>query len=162
MDNFKETVETYVNKYKKVEEVFGDRMSERGSIIYSTKKQDMTEHWDVQVNETKYDVKALKKLLRSDQKPNENFHWVELKNVVGKLGWLYSGISTHLSFESEDYWIIVKKSELQNFIADKCKNKEKADMPSLYKFYNRKGRKDLLTLVKTIDLMFLAEEIIKK
>jgi hypothetical protein len=160
--NFKTIVETYVEKYKPIEHVFGDRMSERGVVIYADKKQDIQEHWDVQVNDIKYDVKGLKKVLRSDVNENENIHWIELKNVIGKLGWLYSGLSTHLCFETNDYWVIVSKIKLQEFIAEKCKGKEVANFPTLYKFYTRKDRQDIITLVKTIDLMYLADEILIK
>lgn len=152
----------YVIKFKKSEYEFGQSMTDRGIITYSSREQDMIEHWDVQVNDIKYDVKSIKKINRNDEVVNENIHWIELKNVNGKLGWLYVGLSTHIVFELEDYWVIVLKTKLQEFIAEKCKDKIKCDKPSLYKLYTRKDRKDMITLVKTIDLIYISEEFIKK
>ena len=161
-NNFKNIIETYVEENRVIEHNFAERLSNRGNVVYPSQEQDMFEHWDVQINDIKYDVKALKKINRNDEGVNENIHWVELKNVNGKLGWLYAGISTHISFETNEYWIIVSKVKLQEFIAEKCKDKVVCDRPLLYKFYTRKDRKDIVTLVKTIDLMYISDEIIKK
>jgi hypothetical protein len=129
-------------------------------IIESTTEQDMNERWDFQVN-LKFDVKGLKKIRRSDTKTDENFHYIELKNVNGKNGWLY-GEATHFSFETNDYWVIIEKNKLQNFIKQKCKDKIKCAVPTLYQLYTRKNRKDVIVLVKTIDLMAIADFIISK
>jgi hypothetical protein len=131
------------------------------SVVNSNKEQDINEHWDVQLN-FKIDVKSLKKISRSDYEKNEFYHFVELKNVNGDLGWLY-GNADFFAFETNEYWILVSKEHLQDFIS-KNVSKTKVDSVDkcLYCLYNRDKRKDLITMVKTIDLMFISTEIIKK
>ena len=147
----------YVEKFKKEEIAFGKILGTLGDVKMSTDEEDMKEHWDLKL-EIRYDVKAMKKVRRSDAFPNENIHWVELKNVNGELGWLY-GDANKFSFETEDYWIEVDKIKLQDFIKSKCKNKERCNSPELYKLYQREGRKDMITLVKTIDLIFISDKM---
>ena len=53
-------------------------------IILPTKEQDINEHWDVSINDIKFDIKALKKVKRSDADTNQEIHWVEIENVHGK------------------------------------------------------------------------------
>lgn len=125
-----------------------------------TNDEDMFEHWDVSAN-IKFDVKGVKKISRNDNQTNENIHYVEFKNVNGESGWLY-GKADKFAFETDDYWIIVTKDKLQKFIHEKCKDKIMCERPELYKIYSRKNRKDKMTLVKTLDLMFLSDMVIVK
>lgn len=126
---------------------------------WATKDQDVFDHWDFQVN-FKVDVKGLKKLKRSDENTNENIHWIELINVLGNKGWLY-GEADFFAFETNKYWVVVEKYKLQDWIA-KNVSKELMQAPTLYKLYNRKGSKDIITLVSTHDLYFLSEEVLEK
>lgn len=130
------------------------------NVTPSTKEEDMYEHWDLNIG-VKIDVKSLKKESRSDLFYNENFHWVELKNVRGKLSWLY-GDADFFAFETEEYWVIVEKLRLQEFIANKTKEKEISTSKDPYELYRREGRKDIIVKVKTIDLFYLATKILKK
>ena len=150
----------YVKKFKVIEDNFARVIKDMGEISPSTTEQDIHEHWDVKLD-IKFDVKAVKKVNRSDGETDETIHWVELINVRGNKGWLY-GEADYFAFELDDYWVVVSKESLQNFIAEKCKTKEKSERPELYKLYNRAGRSDMITLVKTIDLMYISEQIIKK
>lgn len=127
----------------------------------STEIEDITEHWDIKV-ETKIDVKGLKKIKRTDVFNDENYHYVEIVNVNGDLGWLY-GDCDAFAFETFTHWIIVDKKILQEFIS-KTVIKFKVDSPdkALYCLYSREGRKDKITLVKTLDLVFIASDLIKK
>lgn len=126
----------------------------------STKEEDMYQHWDLKID-TKIDIKSLKKENRYDPTYNENFHYVEIKNVNNDLGWLY-GKADYFAFELENYWLIVDKIKLQNFIKEKCTGKEIGSKKDLYALYRRENRKDVIVKVKTIDLMFLSSQIIKK
>jgi len=150
----------YVKEFKKVEEQFASTINHLGEIREASKEEDMVEHWDINLS-LRFDVKAIKKVNRFDDKPNENIHWVEIKNVNGDKGWLY-GEAEYFAFETEDYWVIVEKVKLQEFVAEKYKDKERSTTPTLYKLYKREGRKDTITLVKTLDLIYIAEKIIKK
>jgi hypothetical protein len=153
-------IEGFVKTFKKVEDAFADYIKSLGEVSRSTKEEDINEHWDVKLN-VKFDVKAIKKTNRYDEYPNENIHWVELLNVHGRKGWLY-GEADYFSFETEDYWLIVSKEKLQEFISVKCKDKIYVSKPELYKLYSRANRQDTITLIKTIDLCYLAEKIFKK
>lgn len=130
------------------------------NVTPSTKEEDMYEHWDLKI-EAKIDVKSLKKESRSDLFYNENFHWVEIKNVHGKLSWLY-GDADFFAFETEDYWVIVEKITLQNFIAEKAKDKEVGSSKDPYELYSRDGRKDVIMKIKTIDLFNLSTKTLRK
>ncbi|MGA1702645.1 MAG: hypothetical protein ACO393_04085 [Methylophilaceae bacterium] len=123
----------------------------------ATKEQDIKEHWDFNV---RYDVKMIKRKKRNEGF-DENIHWVELRNVNGDKGWLY-GEADYFSFEVLDYWIVVSKNNLTKFISEKCASKKWSNKPELYKLYQRNGRKDIITMVKTIDLMYICSEILKK
>jgi hypothetical protein len=150
----------YLNDFKKIEDNFADSIRSLGEIKNATQTEDINEHWDIKLS-LRFDVKAIKKVNRFDDKPNENIHWVELRNVNGDRGWLY-GDAEYFVFEVDDYWILVEKISLQDLIANKCKTKEYSSTPSLYKLYKREGRKDIITLVKTLDLVYIAEKLIKK
>jgi hypothetical protein len=118
-------------------------------------------HWDLKLFNEKIDVKGLRKPCRSENLPDENFHYVELKNVQGNLGWLY-GEADVFAFELQHSWVIVQKDLLQEFIKEKCSHKTKVDSPELYKLYTRHERKDVITLVKSLDLCQISREIVKK
>ena len=124
-----------------------------------TDQQDMDEHWDFKT-ELKIDVKGMKKQKKSDSEPNENIHWIELKNVLGKLGWLY-GKADFFAFETKKYWVIVDKTKLQNWVA---KNiiKEIKPTPTMYYLYNRATSHDVITLVSIHDLYYLSDLVISK
>ena len=66
----------FLAKGKMVERAFTKVLSNHK---LSTEKEDITEHWDISTN-IKFDVKGLKKTKRSDDEPNENIHWLEIKN----------------------------------------------------------------------------------
>ena len=152
----------YIKKFlksgKAVEQEFAKLFENTES---SSVEEDIHEHWDILIK-YKIDVKGLKKIRRNDSIVNENIHWVEIKSVKGLSGWLYSKETDYFAFETEDYWVIVEKSSLQEFIANKCKKKEYSRVPQLYKLYRRENRLDVITLVKTIDLIYISETIIRK
>ena len=126
-------------------------------IFDASREEDMKEHWDFGV---KFDVKMMKSVKRH-QKRDENIHWVELKNVNGEKGWLY-GEADFFSFETTDYWIVVNKETLQDFIQKRCTDTTVLPTPTMYRMYQRKGRQDIITLVKSIDLMYISSLVIEK
>jgi hypothetical protein len=48
------------------------------------------------------------------------------------------------------------------YIEGLTENSEQSLKPTVYRLYQRTGRKDLLTVVPTVDLMAISEAIIKK
>lgn len=158
-------VKENARKYKRQEIEFAALAGQFGEVSFSTSQQDMSEHWDVKlVNKGKTvltDVKAMKKRNREDSTPDETIHYIELFNVSGKKGWLY-GKADCFAFETTDQYIVVEKKPLQDFIAEKCKDKIHSNKPELYKLYKREGRNDLIVLVETNDLIKIAKRILKK
>jgi hypothetical protein len=138
-------------KYQEVERKFAGAIDMFNSVSFANMEEDISEHWDVKID-LKVDVKAMRKVNRTDDHPNENIHYVEFKNVHGDRGWLY-GKADYFAFETQSYYIMVPKIRLQEFVAKKCASKE---------FSIRQGRKDLITMVKTIDLMYLSDKVIEK
>lgn len=130
------------------------------NAIKSTYEQDINEHWDVEIT-SKIDVKGLKKIRRSDKDVNENIHWLEIKGVTGHLGSVYSEHVEYFAFETIKYWVIVDKLKLQKLISENV-IKEYVDEPKFYHLYKREDRLDVLTLVPTLDLVYISEKIIKK
>jgi hypothetical protein len=128
----------------------------------ATTQEDMHEHWDV-MSETgmKFDVKAMKKWKRSDPEPTDRIHYVELRNVRGELGWLY-GQADYIAFETRAHWIVVPRKKLVYFVEGVTENNERSDKPAVYKLYQREGRKDLMTVIPTMDLLAISEVIINK
>lgn len=136
----------------------------QNNVVYSNSKQDINEHWDYKVTDSdgktyKYDVKGIKRINREDALPNEHYHFIEIKNVNGDKGWAY-GDADFFKFETEEYWITVSKDKLQELIKTKTvKQYVTSPDKALYCLYQRAGRKDIMTLVKTIDLMVIASSV---
>jgi hypothetical protein len=130
--------------------------------LFATKEEDILEHWDVKsIDGTKYDVKAMKKWRRSDAEPTDRIHYVELRNVRGELGWIY-GEADYIAFETRAHWIVVPRKKLVHFVEGVTENNERSAKPAVYKLYQREGRKDLMTVVPTMDLLAISEVIINK
>ena len=147
------SIKDFVNKSKDQEKEFIELLKPYLKIKSAVKSEDIYEHWDLEAS-IKIDLKAIKKIRRSDSQTNENIHWVELIGNTGQYGWLY-GEAQYFAFELEDYWMIVKAESLRDLIKHKCRHKIYSQIPKLYHLYTREGRKDTITLVKTIDLMQL-------
>jgi len=126
----------------------------------SNEQEDMKGHWDVEII-TKIEVKGLKKQNREDVMATEHFHWLEFVNGIGETGSLY-GDSDFFALELEDCWCLIETSELQKFAEEKTKGKKVGKCKDPYELYQRDNRKDVITKVKTIDLMRIAARIINK
>lgn len=158
-------VKENARKYKLQEIEYAALAGQFGDVSFSTVDQDINEHWDVKlVNKGKTiltDVKAMKKRNRYDNNVDDSIHYVELYNVSGKKGWLY-GKADCFAFETLDSYVVVDKQPLQDFIADRCKDKIYCEEPELYKLYRRKERKDMMVMVETSELIKIAKRIIPK
>ncbi len=91
------------------------------TVVHSSIKEDMIGHWDFEISKTvgtnikkrKIDVKAMKKVNRSDTQPTDKYYLIELNNVGGGLGWLY-GAADGFAFQTNTSFLIVPKKELQS------------------------------------------------
>lgn len=152
-------METCYSTGKRAEYLFAKHLD---SPRFATDQEDMEEHWDVMSGGgTKYDVKAMKKWRRNDPEATDRIHFIELRNVNGELGWIY-GEADYIAFETRAYWIIVPRKKLMLFVEAATENSEQSLKPAVYRLYQRSGRKDLMTVVPTVDLLAISEEIIKK
>lgn len=151
----------FLSDGKIVEQEFIDLVVKpKHKVVKPTDEQDIEEHWDVEIDGVKFDIKGVKKVNRGDEKVNYDIHWVELKNVNGDPGWLY-GLADYIAFESKEEWLIVNREKLSDFIDNKLKLVI-VDKPELYKMYSRYGRYDVITLIPTSDLETIATKKIKK
>jgi len=129
---------------------------------FASKEEDMHEHWDLMDSSGyRYDVKGMKKYRRSDSKPTDRLHYVELRNVNGNAGWLY-GKAYYIVFETRSWWIVVKREDLVQFVEGVIIGSDPSEKPEPYKLYQREGRQDLLTILPTVDLLAVAERIDNK
>ena len=102
----------------------------------------------IQTNIT-VDIKDRKSLKRGEP-VNDDYLWVEIKNPYGYYGWAF-GKAHYIAFKQAAEWLFVWREDLVQLIKDKVEKVYVNDFP-LYKLYNRKGSKDVLTLIKKEDL----------
>lgn len=156
--------EEFLVEGEEQEKEFGSSPFFHGAqVIYSTPNEDMKKHWDVKIDGDKYDVKGLKKIGRTGKFYNEDHHVLEIKNVKGETGWLY-GEADFFAFATRKYWIVVEKKKLQQFVKDNIQKTYVDNFDdSLYCLYRRRdGDTDIITMVKTLDLMVIANKIIDR
>jgi hypothetical protein len=135
----------------KVETLFIASMLHSGGwqqVETATEHQDIFKHWDVKINGIRYDVKAAKKINRSDSAPQYDYTWVELRNVKGLGGWLV-GEAEKIAFELQDEFLLVDRIALFELITT---NLQAIVGKGPYERYQREDRSDLLTLVPVNDL----------
>ena len=126
-------------------------------ISASTREQNIDEHWDYLIEKDdqqfKVEVKAEKRIQRKDDDSQAHFTWVELRNVRGKVGWLF-GKADLIAFEKEKTFFFIKRLDLLALVNQKVNlvAKVKSAKDALYKIYTREGRKDKLTLLPTSDI----------
>lgn len=123
------------------------------TVQQSSKLEDIHEHWDFKVNNSTVDVKALKRINRSDSMFSTDYTWVELQNVRGNTGWLF-GDADYIAFEQLNHFLIVKKSDLIGFCEKNIKDQfvDRASQ-AIYKKYQRKNRQDIISLISLKDLV---------
>ena len=116
------------------------------NLVWSTSKQDVTEHWDMQgvlrdvTTETyKFDVKSMKKSSRSSDKPD------------------------YIAFEQPSVWVVVHRLKLLEFMRKKIDStvEDGASFVSspedaLYRLYQRKGQRDVISKAKMSDILAIA------
>lgn len=146
---------------------FGSLLSQKGKVRIANRSEQMN-HIDFILThpdgkQTKYDVKARKRVSRSDNSVSDDRVWIEFLNINGDFGWLY-GHSDYLVFERNEDFLIVSRLVLQKFAEEKCDLKQMVTSSSnaLYVGYRRAGRGDLLSMVKTSDIAKIAQEIWSK
>ena len=160
----------YVNQYDRtgecgirgqaVEDMFESWLIANGKNYRKASLEEQFAHIDFviwsepQQKEITVDLKAPKKVSRGNSWTQDEFIWVEFKNVQGLNGWLY-GKNDYLVFykKDEDLFYCVKTSDLAKLCEIICcKGRTENSKDALYKRYTRKGRYDELSLIKFEDL----------
>jgi hypothetical protein len=142
---------SFLKKGKEAEYLLCELFQIFGETKMSSENEDIYEHWDFSFT-IRVDVKTMKKLNRNDEDYNENIHWIELRNVHGKRGWVH-GNAQVIAFETKLAWILVERPKLIELLDEKIIDKENfVTTPQLYRIYRRSNRKDAVVLVNTSDL----------
>ena len=154
-------------RFKKLAEV-------RGFEVRESTKEEQFDHIDFHLTlnsptkegvklKARVDVKARKRLNRRNIDFEDEWVWIELKNVMGKDGWLY-GASDFIAFEAEDYFIVSIRKELLGFCENKIDTKTRVHISSQAKYvcYSRSGRQDLISLIKMEDIKKLPNSTVWK
>ncbi|MFN8461727.1 MAG: hypothetical protein U0X93_08170, partial [Anaerolineales bacterium] len=106
----------------------------------------------------KVDVKSIKRKSREDKELQDEFLWIELHGVrADDRGWLYDGKADLIAFELANSFRIVDRLELIALVENLVDFGVKVSSPkdALYKVYSRKSRPDLLTMIKSEDVLQL-------
>ena len=131
-------------------------------VTASSEKGNIDEHFDCVIERDgkshKVDVKSIKRKSRGDKELQDEFLWVELHSVrKDNKGWLYDGKADLIAFELTRSFRLVDRLELIALVEKLVDFDEKVASPkeALYKVYSRKSRSDLLTMIKSEDLLRL-------
>ena len=150
----------------KTESLFEEVAKKENFIVRkSSLSEDRHKHIDffLKQDHFKYsvDVKARKKTNRDDAKVNDEWTWIEFKNVLGRKGWLY-GEADYIAFERANDFLMVNRENLVKFCEDKVDLETMVSRAyqAEYKVYQRQGRRDLITRVRMDDLANLEGNII--
>ncbi len=126
-------------------------------ISASSNDENIDDHWDYLIEKEdaayKVEVKGKKRINRKDEEEQDRFIWVELKNVRGKVGWLF-GRADLIAFENDGKFVFVKRRDLLDVVNKKVNlvAKVKTANDAVYKIYMREGRRDKLTLLPAGDI----------
>ena len=144
------------------EDFYNKLISLNRPIIRSSEKDDMYEHIDFYIdNNVSCDIKATKKLNRSDNNANKDIIWLEFKNVRGNVGWLCAKKLNKIVFARLNKFYIFDRQKLLDFIKTFVLEPTIIHKTPIYrKIYRRTGRLDFITYVYYEDIKHLLEEII--
>ena len=127
------------------------------TVTDASKRGNVEDHYDYEISKDdqhlKVDVKSNKRVSRKAKNVQDDFIWVEFRTVRDTNGWLF-GAADLIAFENQSGFKIVERKALVRVINMLVKIHIKVDKPedALYKVYNRKGRPDEITLIKSSDL----------
>lgn len=142
------------NRGQEIEKEFADLLRIRDPYFRKANKREQYNHIDYLTRFGTIDVKAKKKLNRSDKSEQDDLIWLEFKNVQGKNGWLNSNVDI-IAFERDNDFVLAQRKNILYWAQRACDlNKTvQYSKDALYKGYTRKGRKDLISIVKISDMM---------
>jgi len=151
------------NRGQVVEVDFSKLLDSRNISWKKATRQQQFNHIDYTTSIGSIDVKAKKRISRSDSNSQSDFIWLEFKNVQGKKGWL-CGSTDIIAFERENDFVLFRRKQLLDWAMNKCDIKQLVanSRDALYKGYTRRGRKDLISIVKMKEMMEIYHRIWEK
>jgi hypothetical protein len=146
-------------KRNKAEEEFALLLAD---LEWSGFKQDLYDHWDVKgvltgatTESYRYDVKGMRRNSRAGT-IDPDITWIESKNTRGQPGWVH-GKADYIAFEQPNIWVIVGRELLLDFMRKKIDPTFVDDVgDALYKLYQRKGRRDVISKARMSDMRTIA------
>ena len=143
-----------------VEAMFAKLLNEKAIEARAADLMEQFSHVDYVTDFGKIDVKARKRVARKDADVQDELVWLEFKNVQGKIGWVY-GKADWIAFEREADFVLVKRHDLAMMGEKLCDLGDRVSVgrDALYKGYQRRGRKDLLSIVKMSDVLKLYHQL---
>ena len=149
---------------KESEEKFYQLAQMRGFLVKPATGMEQFDHIDFHLTSEEdegtmtamVDVKSRKRIDRSDNDFNDEWIWIEFKNVRGKEGWIH-GVADFIAFETEDSFILSYRKELCDWCLDHVDIESTVSSPqeAEYKAYSRKGKQDLIARVLREDIVKL-------
>ena len=146
------------------EEKFSQLAKLRGFLVEPATGMEQIDHVDFHLTSEEedgtmtamVDVKARKRINRNDSEFNDEWLWIEFKNVSGKLGWIH-GVADFIAFETKDSFILSYRKELCDWCLDHVdvKNTVPSAQEAEYVAYSRKGKQDLIARILTEDVIRL-------
>lgn len=137
------------------EDLFIELMEKEGYRCYkASRNENMTEHWDVCVVKEVNGVAVFERvdIKGNKESHNEGYTWIELQNVRGDTGWLYSEFMNVIAFEKNECFELVRRTELVEVIEENIRKGEIEDGEPIiycnkeglkyYRIYRRAGRND--------------------
>jgi len=142
------------NRGQEVEGQFANLLRKRDPDFRKASKSEQYMHIDYKCKFGTIDVKAKKRVNRSDNKEQDELIWLEFKNVQGKQGWLNSHVDI-IAFERENDFVLAHRKNILYWAQRACNLNDvvQYSKDALYKGYTRRGRKDLISIVKISELM---------
>ena len=150
------------------EDLFEELAKTKGYLTRrATREENMHKHIDMflegrdskskKSTEVSVDIKARKRTSRRDKKFNDEWIWIELKNVQGRKGWIY-GDANFIVFEREKDFVVASRRSIIELIESKVRFDlgfvDRA-YQAKYQVYQRRGRRDQITQVKMSDILKL-------
>ena len=104
---------------QRVEKSFKSLLKERDPNYRKANREDQFRHIDYHTYFGTIDVKAKKRISRSDSEEQNELIWVEFLNVQGRKGWLTSSVDV-IAFERDDDFLLVKRNYLLGLAKSLC------------------------------------------
>ena len=154
--------EYWVNELKHTDQVDIKNIKDYKLFDYINKGFDLMDYYEFEDSAYINDL-VPSMIYRYNPLNEDEWIWVEFKNVRGKDGWLY-GLADFIAFETEESFILSFRKELVDWCESKIDLKDKvySAEEAEYMPYTRKGKQDLISMIQLRDIENLPNTAIWK